>query len=383
MPGSHLSNPMAALPALLRPRRGFLAGIAAAAALGVAVLGLAPPASAAPGDGSVPVWGVTDWGTNAVAENGVLTVGPIHLNMSDGGHSLRFSVHLELGNPANYQQFQFVNNGEDACRQSSNGTPGSALDCEYLLPVDAHGDATLQARRLAITPITAASMATTGGGSVKIVITPEGWATAVGYEQVVLHRHVHMTASIPTSLSGHVGDVVDVPWTITNTGPDDLPAYRARFRLTAPSGTEWTGPAAARCDPPVVPKSIYECRTDTALEPGHSITETWQLKIVSGAVGTGHLTARLEDNAGLPPDQMITDPAGGQGNADAAITVKVLPGTPSAGAPSPTPVANRALPITGTRTLAVAGVGLAVLLLGVGLVVVQRRRRRTVFTSPS
>lgn len=53
--------------------------------------------------------------------------------------------------------------------------------------------------------------------------------------------------------------------------------------------------------------------------------DIWQLKIVSDVVGTGHITAQLASNAGLPPNQAITDPAQGQGS-DAEINVKVLPG---------------------------------------------------------
>jgi LPXTG-motif cell wall-anchored protein len=359
---------------------------------------------------SVPVLEVIDWGGHAVAENGVLTIAPVHLRIDGVARTVPFTVHIELSEELGPQPFRFLNNGDDACHRPSGTTSGLVLDCQYPLPVDDHGDVTL-APRLTITPITA-SLGSTIGGSVKLSITPDGGGTAVGIRPIDLHRHVHLTASAPDSVSGHVGDIVDVPWTVTSTGPDELPSAGALFTFTAPPGTEWTGRAAAQCDPPVVPKTKYVCTNATVLLPGSSFGDTWQLKIISDVVGTGHITAQLASNAGLPPDQAITDPAEGRGS-DAEINVKVLPGPPVSDTPTPatsspatrpTPATSgpatsgpatsspateplkpaqpapstrvAALPTTGGNSALIATVGLLTLIAGGILLAATRRRRK-------
>jgi hypothetical protein len=266
---------------------------------------------------------VVDWGGDPVAESGLLTISPIHLNISGVARTVTFTVRMELVDPVGPQPFQFLKNGDAACQQPTGTTSGLVLDCQYPVPVDNLGDGTLAPHPLTITPITAASATTDAGGEVQVSITGDVGGTAGTTRLIDLHRHAHLTVSAPGSIGGHVGDVVDVPWTVTNTGPDELPGFRALFTLSAPPGTEWIGPAPALCDPPVVPKSLSGCTNGTVLVPGDSLTDTWRLKIVSRVVGTGHITAQI-NNEWWPPNLVITDPTGGQGS-DAVINVRVRP----------------------------------------------------------
>ncbi|WP_433087555.1 LPXTG cell wall anchor domain-containing protein [Dactylosporangium sp. CA-052675] len=365
--------------------------------LGVASLGLAAPASAAPQEQSTPVLGLVSWGSNAVAESGVLTIGPVQLTITGEARTVPFTVHLELDDRGAQQPFLFLNDGDAACHRPSGSTSGLVLDCQYAVPVDGHGgvsNVTL-APHLTITAITAASMNYTGGGSVKLTVAGDVGGTLIGIRPVDLHRHAHLTAAVPGTISGHVGDVVDVPWTVTNTGPDELPGSKGQLTLTAPAGTEWTGPAAARCDPPVVPKSKYVCLAGVVLPPGSSLSETWQLKIVSNVVGTGHITAQITNPIPELPNLVITDPNEGQGSG-AAIEVTVLSGPPATSTPTPAPsgssreplspappahastsaATNAALPTTGTNLVAVVLAGLLAMIVG-GILLVAARKRRT------
>jgi hypothetical protein len=390
MSGLHPAQPSVARTTPVRSRPRTVARVAAMTVLGMAFLGLAAPAAAAPQEESTPVLGLVSWGGNAVAENGALTIGPVMLTITGGARTVPFSVRLELDDAGSGQPFRFLNDGDDACHRPAGVTSGLVLDCQYSVPVDGSGgvsDVTLSPR-VTITAITAASTGSTSGGSVKLTVTGDVGGTHVGIRPVDLRRHAHLNAAVAGPISGHVGDIVDVPWTVTNTGPDELPGTKGQLTLTAPAGTEWTGAAAAQCNPPVVPKSKYVCYTGTLL-PGGSRSETWQLKIVSNAVGTGHITAEIKSQAGELPNLAVTDPSAGQGS-DAAINVTVLSGPPATRSPAPTPSASAttplnpaspthaapsaALPVTGMNLVAVVGGGLIAIVLGTIFLVAARRR---------
>jgi hypothetical protein len=393
MSGLHPAQPPVARTVSVRSRRRTVARVAAVTAAGMALLGLAAPAAAAPQEESTPVLGLVSWGGNAVAENGVLTIGPVQLTITGGARTVPFTVRLELDDAGSSQPFRFLNDGADACHRPAGVTSGLVLDCQYAVPVDGLGgvsDVTL-APRVTITAITAASTSSTTGGSVKLTVTGDVGGTHAGIRPVDLHRQAHLTAAVAGPISGHVGDIVDVPWTVTNTGPDELPGTKGQVTLTAPTGTEWTGTAPARCNPPAVPKTTYVCYTGVLL-PGRSLSETWQLKIVSNTVGTGHITTAIKTQAGELPNLAVTDPNAGQGS-DAAIKVTVLSGPPATGSPTPVPSATATephnpaspthsstsapLPVTGTNLVAVAGGGLLAVALGAILLIAARRRRTT------
>jgi hypothetical protein len=108
-------------------------------------------------------------------------------------------------------------------------------------------------------------------------------------------------ATITTQPRGRVGDIVDVPRSVTNNGPRAALGYG--LGLQAPSGTEWVGNAAAQRGTP--PRTFYKCIAP-ALGVGRTYSETWQLRIVSADVATAGKIWVLTDWYGVGND--LIDP---------------------------------------------------------------------------
>ncbi|MGY0236614.1 hypothetical protein [Longispora urticae] len=281
-------------------------------------VGLSAPAHAAPAP-AAPVFSAAMPGP-PIAEDGIMTVGEVRVSLTETpSRTAVFHLVFEFA-PSNMEPaFQFADNGA-TCRVPEGGVPGTTLDCAYTVHLDDH-DAGTFAPRIRITPLR--DLPTMGGPLLWVKIAPEGMEDNYvrGGGMVGLRHRAHLTVAV-APVTGQIGDVVDVPWTVTNVGPDELPGVRADLTLTAPSGTEWTGAAAAQCDPPVIPKVKYHCHgSPGTLVPGGTMSETWQLRITSATVGTGRVTVALTDSSGEQIDVRFTDPTPGlDSTADIVVT---------------------------------------------------------------
>ncbi|MEV6525801.1 hypothetical protein AB0M43_28025 [Longispora sp. NPDC051575] len=282
-------------------------------------VGLSGPVHADPTPPARTFW--AELGGPTVAEDGVLTFGGVRVGITDTPSRVAvFHLTFELEDPELMPHFQFLADDNGArCHTPPGGTPGRTQKCAYTVNLDGHDEAVFSPR-LRITPLSADPAAR--ASLIWVTFAPEGMdASARRGVRAAMRHKAHLTAAVHGPVTGQIGDVVDVPWTVTNVGPDELPGFRASLTLTAPGGTEWTGAAAARCDPPAIPKVEYRCVGSGILVPGATMTETWQLRITSTTVGTGRVTAQLIDSAGESEDMGFTDPTPGpDSTADIVVT---------------------------------------------------------------
>lgn len=265
--------------------------------------------------------------------------------------------------------FQFMGGGDHECGE--NGTiphrlvgcfyrtavePGATLDVTTKLDLELTGTST--------TSPTPSLKISVGTGSQTIPITRTKVPPA------------DLTVTIAGHRSGHVGDVVDVPWTVTNHGPGTVPKGSLTLRLTPPPGTVWTGPAASLCRPPVpAPPAEYVCKVDDEVAPGQATSETWQLKIVSTPVGTGKIWVYPMPFIGGDPYRDMIDPKPADNTVLITIDTETGTGGTAGGAPGAgAPGTGNGLPVTGTNAAIIAAAGVTVLLAGVGLLLIRRRR---------
>ncbi len=292
---------------------------------------------------------------------------------NDGATALTFVyVEYELipASATDSLPFEFMGGGDQEC--SENGTiPHRLIGCFYRTTVDP--STTLDVTTKLDLALTGTSM-TSPSPSLKISV-------GTGSQTVPITRTkvppADLTVTIAGHRSGHVGDVVDVPWTVTNHGPGTVPKGSLTLRLNAPSGTEWTGPAAALCRRPVPgPQPNYVCKVDDEVVPGQATSETWQLKILSTPVGTGEISAYPMPFIGVDPYRDMIDPNPEDNRV--LITIDTGNGTGGAAAGSAPGAGDSGtgagLPVTGTNVAIIAVAGLVVLLTGVGLLLIRRRR---------
>ncbi|MGI5147977.1 hypothetical protein ACQEVC_16645 [Plantactinospora sp. CA-294935] len=167
-----------------------------------------------------------------------------------------------------------------------------------------------------------------------------------------------------TSVTGSVGDTVELPYTITNHGPSD---GGAAWRIVAPSGTVLLpSPGCTFRDEqgePVAELTEVDCGTESQWPATASgagvVSSVVRVKIKSAPGTNGTITIR-----GLGPStetgpksntaQLLINEPGGGGGAD-----------------------DDGLPITGVRTGPISAVGGSALLLGAVLLLLGRRRRPT------
>ncbi|WP_412541850.1 LPXTG cell wall anchor domain-containing protein [Longispora sp. K20-0274] len=298
-----------------------------------------------------------------------LTMGPVTLRNTGAGAATKAVVRFELDARVSsaYQFAADADLNDPRCKHPAVPTGlGSEfyLDCEYPVAIAAGGTASLTASHL---------LALRGGAgdalpTVKVTVTSSGEDSDT---KSVVPTWKKLTADLAVTvdasrLHGNVGDVVDLPWTVTNLGPDVATDGFALI-LIAPPGTEWTGAAAATCNPPRVPNTEYRCASHSKVEVGaaHSVTETWQLKIVSSTIGSGTVQVAISGNPAEYRRVSDLNPAN-----DIARIDPVRPGaTPTSGAAP--------LPVTGSSTTALVAGGAAAVLLGVVLTLLIRRRRVT------
>ncbi|HEX6500401.1 MAG TPA: LPXTG cell wall anchor domain-containing protein [Micromonosporaceae bacterium] len=278
------------------------------------------------------------------------------------------------------------------CHPSEPVTPVPALDCAYPVHVAAGAMADISAH-LKVDPTT--SSATAPAPKVKITVGDPQTGASVTTPAVNRVRYsADLAVAVDGQPTGRVGDTVDVRWVVTNNGPDSTGSFG--IGLTAPSGTEWTGDAAAHCNPN--PTVFHQCIAVVDLPAGRSYSETWQLKITSVDVAPGSVIVVADWHAGSPVDPYFGLPDPDQANNTAPLTVDVdtsprpsvsatpsispsthVTGAPSASA-SPTPAAG-SLPKTGSNITPYALVGVGALVAGGVLLVLVRRRRRLQFTA--
>lgn len=290
------------------------------------------------------------------------------------------------------------------CHPSEPVLPVPALDCAY--PVQVAAGATVDIPvHLKVDPTT--SSATAPAPKVKITAGDPQTGSSVTTPAVNRVRYsADLAVAVDGQPAGRVGDTVDVRWVVTNNGPDSTGSFG--IGLAAPSGTEWTGAAAAQCN--TIPTVFHRCIAVVDLPAGHSYSETWQLKITSADVAPGSIMVVADWNAGSPIDPYFELPDPDQANNTVPLTVKVdtsprpsssssprpsasatpstspsshVTGAPSASATasaSPTPVAGP-LPKTGSNITPYALGGVGALVAGVVLLVLVRRRRQPQFTA--
>jgi LPXTG-motif cell wall-anchored protein len=361
-----------------------LARWTAAALLATGLITLATPAAAAPGDPSLSIVSVGP----AVAVATDLTIGALRVQNNTPAAISGVEVRFELikAAPPDPFPFGFLSTQRDtACRRAST----SVVQCSYPVQVAAGATADI-AVALRLAPNTQSRSAPTPSLSITVGTDLDVDTTTVAIDRV--KRVADLSVRLAATPKGRIGDVVDVGWIVRNQGPDA--ALSLAITLTAPSGTEWTGSAAAACDPPTVPKTQYRCRSNGALPAGQELAETWQLKIVSATVGTGDITVAIPVVSTPDPYLDITDT--NLANNAVALNVEIDTSPKPSDSPDPTaapsassgsgdggdqgpggqpaPGGGEPLPRTGSNVILVGTAGTATLLAGLGLLFVARRK---------
>jgi hypothetical protein len=239
--------------------------------------------------------------------------------------------------------FDFGSFQTDAACPMPPTSPAYELACHYTVQIAA-GATVGVAVKLEVDPTTDSATAPTPELQITVGTGTATDTTTVPIDRV--KRVADLGARVTGQLHGRVGDIVNLQWIVSNKGPDSVGAVG--LILIAPPGTEWTGATAAECNPAVIPKTKYECISASTLAPGHTVSETWQLKIDSATVGTGQFTAVYDLRAGSPdPYVDITDPNMADNTVNFTVSVDTTTpgrvGNPSPGAVTPTPTATAAI----------------------------------------
>jgi len=399
--------------------------------LAAAIVAMAVPAGAAGAPVSIAS------SATPVAVGADLSIDKVQVRNNTAAAVAAVDVRFELvpASPAPWWPFSFDSYQSDsACHLDGQVLPSYAVVCHYGVQVAAGTTAGI-AVRLRLSPGTDSATAPSPLLKITVGTGADADTTTVG-PIVRVKRVADLAVRLASQPKGRVGGIVDLQWIVTNKGPDTVP--NVGLILTAPPGTEWTGAVAAQCNPPAIPKTKYRCISGEPLPPGGGriLTETWQLKIDSAAVGTGQITAIYNLNGGSPDPYLdITDPntadntvnftvgidtgtagatgapapggaphtaAAGGAPADnattATATAAATPGpaasdatpspdtetgvNPAASATSRTPAASAALVRTSSNGVLLGAVGSIVLIAGALLGLVAYRRRPRTATTP-
>jgi LPXTG-motif cell wall-anchored protein len=357
--------------------------------------GMAAPALASPGV-TTPSVSIVSAG-NPVAVGQDLSIDKVVVRNNGTTSVTEADVQFDLVpvSRSDFPPFDFGQSQTDpSCQFPPSTLPSYTQACHY--PVQIAPGATADfAVKLRLSPSSASAASAPMLLRITVGSGADADSTTVGPIDRV-KRQADISVRVAGPLKGRVGDTVDVTWTVTNKGPDALPDVQ--FIFTAPTGTEWTGAAAHQCDPPAIPNTKYYCVSDGTVAVGGEISETWQLKIDSAAVGTGQILVTSDLNAGQPPDPYleIIDPNPADNTVDLTVEVDTStsgPTTSPSATPTPTPVATGgvlspapvsasptpvtpvALPKTGMDSALIAAIAGIALATGVLLVFVAGRRR--------
>jgi hypothetical protein len=309
----------------------------------MAVVGAWPaPASAA---GGAPIAIVSSGTPVAVGLDLTVDTLQVHNNSSVAVATLDVRFELVRASAFDAWPFDFSQDQTDSACDIGNESPAYAVTCHYAVPIAAGAGAAI-AVKLHLSPST--DSATAPAPQLKITVGTGADTDTVTVGPIVRVKRVSdLAVRVAGQLTGRVGGVVNVQWIVTNLGPDTAPSVG--LVLVAPPGTEWTGSAAAACNPPAIPNTKFRCVSAQPLPAGagHAWTQTWQLKIDSLEVGAGEITVTTDLFTSTPdPYLNALDPNSANNAANVTVDVEAGPapagisatrptGPPRAGVPDP------------------------------------------------
>jgi LPXTG-motif cell wall-anchored protein len=334
----------------------------------ISIIGLPGAAHPAPQlEPSVPVWSIISMG-EAVASRDTLTIGTVELAMGGPERAADFKFIFEprdVGVPL----VSFLDRQSDpACAPKGTAAPFLALECSYSRQITPGKTVDFDFAHRISRPV---YHGTGNKPLIKVtIVTDMGTSSAHVFANRV-RPEADFVVTIDGPISGRVGDVVDVKWTVTNVGLDPVWGHDSAIELIAPAGTAWVDVPPEKCGPPVVPGTKYRCGLGI-VQPGaaNAHKQIWHLTILSESVGQGRIAASMFNATGIVPDDDFVDPTPANNVAVALIDVNT-PTTSSPGGGQ----AGGDLPVTGTSTGLLLAAGAVTVVTGTFVLLISRRRR--------